>query len=141
MSDNAHVLQLLTAALESDRTPDEVCGEYPELLPEVRRRWEECQRMIGEIDMLFPMADTPADLEPELARYRTNHVPQIPGYELGPTLGRGGMGVVYQARHLGLNRTIALKMLLAGPYASSIELARFLREARAIAGLKHPNLV
>jgi len=141
MSDNAHVLQLLTAALESDRTPDEVCGEYPELLPEVRRRWEECQRMIGEIDMLFPMSDTPADLEPALARYRTNHVPQIPGYELGPTLGRGGMGVVYQARHLGLNRTIALKMLLAGPYASSIELARFLREARAIAGLKHPNLV
>ena len=141
MSDNDQVLQLLTAALESNRAPQEVCADCPELLPEVQLRWEECQRMIGEIDMLFPQSDAQSETGPAPARYQTNQIPQIAGYEVGPMLGRGGMGVVYRALHLGLNRTIALKMLLSGAYASPVELARFLREARAIAGLKHPNLV
>ena len=56
-------------------------------------------------------------------------------------LGRGGMGVVYRARHLRLNRLVALKMLLAGAYAGPAERERFQREAEAVAGLRHPNIV
>jgi serine/threonine-protein kinase len=51
------------------------------------------------------------------------------------------MGIVYKARHLSLNRSVALKMLLAGAYAGRLERDRLLREAKAVAGLRHPNIV
>jgi serine/threonine-protein kinase len=68
-------------------------------------------------------------------------LPQIPGYEVEAVLGRGGMGVVFRARHMRLNRTVALKMVLAGTYAGIHERERFRREAEAMAGLRHPNVV
>jgi tetratricopeptide (TPR) repeat protein len=82
-------------------------------------------------------ATGPAGTEPECARGSI----AVPGYEIETVLGRGGMGVVYKARHLALKRTVALKMILAGGHAGPSERARFRIEAEAVARLQHPNIV
>src|SRR5262249_17383516 len=77
----------------------------------------------------------------DLHRPVPTELPRIDGYEVEGVLGRGGMGVVFKARHLELNRVVALKSLLAGAYAGPQELARFRREAEAAAALRHPHVV
>src|SRR5262249_14398956 len=63
------------------------------------------------------------------------------GYDVLGELGRGGMGVVYLARKVKLNRLCALKMILAGAHAGSMLQARFRSEAEAVARLRHPGIV
>ena len=65
----------------------------------------------------------------------------VPGYEILAEIGRGGMGVVYKARHIRLDRLVALKMILAGAHASDDQIARFHIEARAVAQIQHPGIV
>jgi photosystem II stability/assembly factor-like uncharacterized protein len=65
----------------------------------------------------------------------------VPGFEILGELGQGGMGVVYRARQVNLNREVALKRVLSGAHAHAEETARFRREAEAVARLQHPNIV
>jgi len=91
--------------------------------------------------MLFPSLDLNTEKSRKVDFISTSQLPEIEGYDVQSILGFGGMGVVYTARHLKLNRIVALKMLLAGPYASPKEVARFVRESQAVACLQHPNIV
>ncbi len=66
---------------------------------------------------------------------------EIGNYDVVSVLGRGGMGIVYKARHKKLGREVALKMVLAGSHASEEQLERFIAEAKAVAHMQHPNIV
>jgi serine/threonine-protein kinase len=141
MAANPRVLELLEDMLDSAKTPEEVCRDHPELLTEVRRRWQEFRLIDAQVGALLPEQGTSLGTLAREFGPHTPGLPQVPGYVLEAVLGRGGMGVVYKARHLRLGRAVALKMLLAGAYAGPHELARFQREAEAVAGLRHANIV
>jgi WD40 repeat protein/serine/threonine protein kinase len=68
-------------------------------------------------------------------------LPSLPGYEIRRVLGQGGMGVVYLARQVALDRPVALKMIRTGAHAGEAERARFRTEAEAVARLRHENIV
>jgi serine/threonine-protein kinase len=141
MAGNPRVFGLLEEMLDSGRTPEEVCRDCPELLYEVRQRWQQFCLIDAEVEALLPDSATPLEDNTIAPGLHPAGLPQVPGYQVESVLGRGGMGVVYKAEQLRLNRTVALKMLLAGDYAGPLELARFQREAEALAGLRHANIV
>ena len=71
---------------------------------------------------------------------RARALNEPPDYEICGELGRGGMGIVYKARHRRLNRLVALKMI-RGAHADEIQVTRFKIEAEAVAALRHPNIL
>src|SRR5262249_1337937 len=141
MSVDPRVRQLLDQLIDSGATPEEVCRSCPEFLPEVRARCQQMSRVRTELHAMFPPGPV-LETSPPPPRLRENGVlPRITGYEVEAILGQGGVGGVFRARDLRLGRPVALKVLLAGGYAGATELARFQREAEAVASLCHANIV
>ena len=142
MAVDSRVQELLDQLCDSGRGPEEVCAACPELLPEVRRRWLQMRAVEAELHALFPTpgpdpgpgADTP------IPWHTGADLPQIAGYDVEALLGCGGMGLVFKARQLRLDRLVALKFLPREFAQNPQRRELFRREARIASTLNHPHI-
>jgi serine/threonine-protein kinase len=117
-------------------------GRHPELADELRELW-------GTAQLVEDFAQFPAEATRSEKSAANRSTPagrdsspprQFGEFEILEELGRGGMGVVYKARQRGLDRVVALKLLLRGEHASAVDIARFRAEAGSAANLDHPHI-
>jgi serine/threonine-protein kinase len=149
---NERLHEILASYLEAvreGRAPDRetLLARHPDLAGDLRAFFADHDRIRqvaaplgppdpGSTEALTLGGDEPAPATPPPGGGRC-----FGDYELLEEIARGGMGVVYRARQLSLNRTVALKRILAGQFASPADVQRFKTEAEAVAHLDHPNLV
>ncbi len=116
---------------------DDCCREHPDLSDDLRQLWGTI--LVTDATGHARKSSSDSTLSP---KWQTLKLPiTIGDYELHEELGRGGMGVVFRATQISLEREVAVKMILRGRLASPADLERFLAEAAATASLQHPNIV
>ncbi len=122
-------------------------AQYPDLAADLAEFFADQDAVLPVAAPLRAVAaPSPADLPteapaPTIVDPALGVVRYVGDYELVAEIARGGMGVVYQARQVSLNRVVALKMILTGQFASAGEVARFRQEAENAAALDHPHIV
>jgi WD40 repeat protein len=146
------IIDAYLRAVDCGQTPDrqDLLARHPDLAPELMAFFADQDRFRGPAEPLQPLGPATGAAVDAL----TLPPPQSSGaspllgkahsfgdYELLEEIARGGMGVVYKARQISLNRPVALKMILAGQLASAQDVQRFHTEAEAAANLDHPHIV
>ena len=124
-----------------------ICRDCPELVEPLRKNIDDLESMLKLLGETA--SESEAHLSDQTLPYqpRTQQsadLPIISGYEIASEIGRGGMGVVYRARQSGLNREVAIKMILGDGFGSDFDrsrLHRFQIEAEAVARVSHPGIV
>jgi len=138
------ILHSYLQAVDAGENPDreELLRRHPDFADELREFFADQAKMDGMAKALNQAHASDITLGAEEAR--ASGLPRIRyfgDYELLEEIGRGGMGVVYKARQVSLNRIVALKMILAGELAAPADVLRFRTEAEAAARLDHANIV
>jgi serine/threonine-protein kinase len=128
------VIAAYVLAAEAGEAPDreELLRLHPDLADDLRAFFADFSRIDRQAAALRALA-TPAPV-PEGLR-------TLGDYELLEEIGRGGMGIVYKARQMSLNRLVAVKMILGTQLGTPEDVERFRREARTVATLDHPHIV
>ncbi|MEQ1830326.1 MAG: serine/threonine-protein kinase, partial [Pirellula sp.] len=138
----AAIVSNLTDQMQRGESVDihRVCERFPDLASDLMQLW-------GTVLVTDAVGSAEADAAPNLSAIRPSKewslkLPcQMGDYELIQEIGRGGMGIVYLANQISLNREVAIKMILKDRLASDQEKLRFVAEARATAKLDHPGIV
>ncbi len=135
-----------------DQDSNEWLARHPDLCPELAEFFADRERMDvwveplrkplePTVDVAFSESKADDERGESGALPRCTRVRYFGDYELQHVLGEGGMGIVYKARQLSLNRPVALKMIKAARLARADEVRRFQNESEAVARLDHPNIV
>jgi serine/threonine protein kinase len=136
----AGYLQSEDVGQNTDR--EQLLAQHPDLADELRCFFADHDRMKQAAGPLPPTeAPTVAPGESPSLNVPLSTLRYFGDYKLLEEIARGGMGVVYKARQVGLGRLVAVKMILAGQLAGTEDVQRFRREAQAVANLDHPNIV
>jgi predicted ATPase len=142
MASNPQVHRMLKEMLELGKTPEEVCRDCPELLPEVRQRWRQFQLIDAQVRSLLPELATRPDAGTSAPPGTGPAPPAAFGrYQVRGALGAGGFGAVYLGHDTQLDRPVAIKVLRAEGGPAHVEDEPALQEARRLAQLRHPGIV
>jgi WD40 repeat protein/tRNA A-37 threonylcarbamoyl transferase component Bud32 len=141
------ILHVYLQAVDAGQVPDraDLLRQHPELAAELAAFFADQDRMerMAKPDAtgLYAAAEAAGDGPPEPVPGEGTKVHSFGDYELLEKIAEGGMGVVWKARQISLNRIVALKMILRGQFATDEEKQRFRREAENAASLDHPHIV
>jgi WD40 repeat protein len=140
---DAVVAAYLEAAERGSPPPRaDVLAAHPHLAPRLAAFFADLDRVGPRASQFhLPSVGDAETVSPDRAAGALPVVRYVGDYELVEELARGGMGVVFRARQVSLNRPVAVKMILAGEYATPQAVQRFRAEAEAAAGLDHPNIL